>query len=317
MERMLRTTWAIYRAAVQERADVYHFHDVELVPVGMLLRLRGYRVVYDIHEDYPREILSKYYIPVQARTFIAKMVEKMENLAASRFSALVIVTPHIAQRFRRLNEHVFTVQNFPLLDELIDEDCITSWHRREAAVIYVGNITIMRCIREMIAAIDLVSEDRAVKLYLAGTYSPAGLRDEVASLRGWKRVRELGFLDREGVKRALQRVKAGLVVFRPGLNNTNAYPNKMFEYMAAGIPVVASDFPLWREIVKKSGCGILVDPLDPRAIADAIAQLLDNPQEAEAMGQRGRRAVEELYNWESEERKLLTLYEQLDSAGHL
>jgi len=80
--------------------------------------------------------------------------------------------------------------------------------------------------------------------------------------------------------------------------------------------VVASDFPLWREVVNKSGCGILVDPLDPRAIATAMAHLLHNPQKAEEMGQRGRRAVEELYNWESEKRKLLTLYEQLLSGGY-
>ena len=313
---MLRTTWAIYRAAAQEKADVYHFHDVELVPVGMLLRLRGNRVVYDIHEDYPREILSKYYIPVWLRPLLARVVEKIENLAVSRFSALVVTTPHIARRFRHLEGPVFTVQNFPILDELVDDTRIIPWHLREAAVIYVGNITIMRCIREMITAIGLLSDDHSVELHLAGTYSPPGLRNEVASLRGWKRVRELGFLDRQGVKRALQRVRAGLVLFRPGLNYTNAYPNKMFEYMAAGIPLVASDFPLWREVVNKAGCGILVDPLDPRATTAAIAHLLHHPQEAEAMGQRGRRAVEELYNWESEKKKLLTLYEQLESAGY-
>ena len=316
LERMLRTTWAIYRAAVQERADVYHFHDVELVPVGMLLRLRRHRVVYDIHEDYPREILSKYYVPVWLRPLLARVVEKIENLAVSRFSALVITTPHIAERFRHLDRPVFIVQNFPILNELVDGTRTTPWQRREAAVIYVGNITIMRCIREMIAAIELLPEDLSAELHLAGTYSPPGLRNDVANLRGWKRVRELGFLDRQGVKQALQRVKAGLVLFRPGLNYTNAYPNKMFEYMAAGIPVVASDFPLWREVVNKSGCGILVDPLDPRAIATAMAHLLHNPQKAEEMGQSGRRAVEELYNWESEKRKLLTLYEQLVSGGY-
>jgi glycosyltransferase involved in cell wall biosynthesis len=314
---MFRTTWAVFRAAVKEKAEVYHLHDVELIAVGMLLRLRGCKVIYDVHEDYPRLILSKYYIPARLRPLLAKVVEEVEDFAASRFSALVITTPHIAQRFQHLRAHVVVVQNFPLLHELVDDGRIIPWHRREEAVIYIGSMTIERSIREMIAAIDLVSVDRSVELHLAGTYSPAGLRDEVASLHGWKRVRELGFLDRRGVKRSLERVKAGLALFRPEPNYTNSYPNKMFEYMAVGIPVVASDFPLWREIVNESGCGLLVDPLDPRAIADAIAQLLDNPQEAEAMGQRGRRAVEGLYNWENEEKKLLALYEQLLSPGCL
>jgi glycosyltransferase involved in cell wall biosynthesis len=312
---MLRTTWAIYRAAVKEKADIYHCHDVELAPVGMLLRLRGYKVIYDIHEDYPRLILSKYYIPARLRPLLARVVEKIENVAASRFSALVIATPHIAQRFQHLHAHAVVVQNFPILHELVDDGRIIPWHRREEAVIYIGSMTIERCIREMIAAIGLVSEDRSVELYLAGTYSPASLRDEVASLHGWKQARELGFLDRGGVKRSLERVKAGLALFHPEPNYTNSYPNKMFEYMAVGIPVVASDFQLWREIVNESGCGLLVDPFDPRAIASAIAYLLDNPREAEAMGQRGRRAVEGLYNWEHEEKKLLALYEQLLSPG--
>jgi glycosyltransferase involved in cell wall biosynthesis len=308
IERMTRTVWAIYRAALDEEADVYHFHDVELVPVGLLLRRRGSTVIYDIHEDYPRDMVSKYYLPVWLRPVLGKAVELLENLAARHFSALIIVTPHIYQRYQHVNARTVVVQNFPLLHELASDVSMVPWPQREAAVAYIGNITTVRCIREMISAIALLPEDYAAELHLAGAYSPETLREQVAKLPGWKRVRELGYLDRRGVQQSLGRVKAGLVLFYPEPNYVNAYSNKMFEYMAAGIPVIASDFPLWREIVQKSACGILVDPLDPQAIAGAIAYVLNNPKEAVAMGRRGRLAVQERYNWENEETKLLALY---------
>ncbi|MBD3768073.1 MAG: glycosyltransferase, partial [Gammaproteobacteria bacterium] len=100
----------------------------------------------------------------------------------------------------------------------------------------------------------------------------------------------------------------GLVTFLPAPNHIDAQPNKMFEYMSAGLPIITSIFPLWREIVEGNQCGLCVDPLDPQAIGEAIQYLIDNPVEAEQMGKNGRQAVEQKYNWTIEEQKLLDLY---------
>ncbi|MCY4211547.1 MAG: glycosyltransferase, partial [Gammaproteobacteria bacterium] len=106
-------------------------------------------------------------------------------------------------------------------------------------------------------------------------------------------------------------VRAGLVLYHPTPGILNAYPTKMFEYMSVGLPVIASDFPAWRHIVDRAECGLLVNPLEPSAIADAMLWLLNNPQEAERMGRRARKAAEEFYSWEREGDKLIRLYKKL------
>jgi glycosyltransferase involved in cell wall biosynthesis len=121
----------------------------------------------------------------------------------------------------------------------------------------------------------------------------------------------LGVLDRRGVAEVLGRSVAGLVTLHPLVNYLDALPIKMFEYMSAGIPVIASDFVLWREIVQDGGCGLCVDPLKPNEIANAIDYLVTHPDEARRLGQNGRRAVVERYNWTVEEGKLLAFYGRL------
>jgi glycosyltransferase involved in cell wall biosynthesis len=128
---------------------------------------------------------------------------------------------------------------------------------------------------------------------------------------GWARVDFHGWADRPAVARILASCRGGLVLFHPEPNHVTAQPNKMFEYMAAGLPVIASDFPLWREIVDGAGCGLLVDPMDPAAIARAMQWIIDHPEEAAEMGRRGRAAVEHTYNWEAESTKLIELYRRL------
>ena len=140
---------------------------------------------------------------------------------------------------------------------------------------------------------------------------PRSLEEELIHEPGWAYVDMMGWLGRPEVTALYRRVRVGLVLFQPAPNHVESQPNKLFEYMAAGLPVVASDFPLWRKLVTDLECGLVVDPSDPRAIADAVQWLIDHPAEAQAMGERGRMAVLEKYNWEVESGKLLALYESL------
>lgn len=314
LARMTLTVWQVYRTALHCQADIYHFHDPELIPAGLLLRARGKKVIYDIHEDLGRDIQSKYYVPVVFRRPLAWMTDRLEGAACRCFTGLLTATETIARRFAGLNRRTQVLNNFPLVKELAP-DTNRPWSARAESVAYVGGITPDRGIKEVVAAMHLLPESLPARLELAGPFEPESLRNEIASLPGWERVNGLGVLNRAGVAGLLRKTRAGLVLFHPEPNNVNAQPNKLFEYMSAGIPVIASDFPLWRKIVAGCGCGLLVDPQNPPQIARAIEYLLTHPTEAEQMGNRGREAVSRTFNWECEERRLLEFYGRVLEAA--
>jgi glycosyltransferase involved in cell wall biosynthesis len=307
-DRMIHTVRAAYQAAVDRGADVYHFHDPELIPIAVLLKLQGKRLVYDVHEDVPKQILTKPWIAPWVRAIVAKGVALVEDISVRLFDGIAAATPAIARRFP--TEKTFIVQNFPILEELGTLD-IQPHANSPLDVVYVGGITEIRGIREMVQAMALLPERLDARLIVAGRFVPADLECAVRSVPGWTRVDFLGWQSRSQVTALLRQVRAGLVLFHPAPNHVDAQPTKLFEYMSAGIPVIISDFPLWREIVEGAGCGLLVDPLDPIAIARAIQWMLERPEEAEAMGRCGQRAVYRRYNWELESKNLLTLYEDV------
>lgn len=305
--RILAGVWRMYRTVLAARPAIVHFHDPELIPMGFLLKLSGIRVIYDVHEDVPLQILSKDWVPPTLRRPISKLIEGIEAVAGRAFDAVVVATPSIGLRFPR--ENTVLVQNFPLLDELVAASA-QPYAERTANFAYVGVITVERGAREMVSAL---ARDPAegMRLVMAGEIYPSGLRAELEKLDGWQQVEFIGFANRTQVADLLGRARAGLVIFHAEPNHVEAQPNKMFEYMAAGLPVIVSDFPLWREIVDGAQCGLLVDPLDAGAIAAAMDWILRNPVDAEAMGRRGRQAVERTYNWVPEADRLIVCYRRL------
>ncbi len=298
---------AAFKKVRQFAPEVVHFHDPELLPLCLLLRLSGYKVVYDVHEDVPKQILSKPWIYKPLRRLIAGGMGLLEAIGGRLFDRIVVVTPKIAQRFPA--NKTIIVQNFPLVSEFAGVD-VASYAGRPAHFGYVGGITSIRGSFEMVEAAGLLRE-RHVRLTMAGNFQPPAHQAELEQHPAWDQVDFIGWADRKSLAQLLGSVRAGLVLFHPLPNHVDAQPNKLFEYMAAGLPVIASDFPLWRDLVTAADCGILVDPLDRHAIARAMASILDGPEEAEAMGRRGRQAVHETYNWLPESRKLITLYEDL------
>jgi glycosyltransferase involved in cell wall biosynthesis len=309
LARMTRTVWNVFREAQKCDADIYHFHDPELLPAAVLLRICGRRVIYDVHEDFPKDVLIKTYLPKWSRRFIARIMESAELAACRRFSAVVCVTPSIAKRFEPANSRTVTLFNYPYPEELIGENP-PSWESRNIAATYVGTITPQRGIAEMVRAMGFLSESLGATLEIAGDAMP----EEVKAFPGWSRVRFHRALDQRSTYRLLRNVRVGLVCEHPIPTFLEAVPVKLFEYMGAGLPVIASDFPLWRKMLSDVECAIYVDPLDARGIAQAIEYLLTNPAKAEEMGRRGQAAVLKKFNWNTQARKLEDLYLSLASA---
>ncbi|MBB6012238.1 glycosyltransferase involved in cell wall biosynthesis [Aquamicrobium lusatiense] len=304
LDRMTRATSRVLKAALELDADLYHLHDPELLPVGLKLKRRGKRVIFDAHEDVPKQILSKAYLHPFVRKPISMAIAGFERFACSRLNHVVAATPVIRDKFLALDIRSTDINNFPMLGEL---DGAVRWEQKAREVCYVGGVFATRGIVEMVSSMEI--SRTGARLELGGLFIEKDTHEKVKAMPGWVQVDELGFLDRSRVRDVLSRSMAGLVTLHPTPAYLDSLPVKMFEYMSAGLPLIASDFPLWREIVEGNNCGICVDPLDPAAIAEAIDRLVENPDLARRMGENGQRAVHERYNWAIEEKKLLALYD--------
>ncbi|MCS7305981.1 MAG: glycosyltransferase family 4 protein [Thermoguttaceae bacterium] len=308
-ERIFALAWYAFRQAIQQRAEVYHFHDPELLPVGVLLKRRtGAKVVYDVHEDVPEQMLSKDWIPSLLRRPLAWLFHRWEKWAAGRLDAVVVATEGIAQKFPA--HQPIVVHNFPDL-RMWPNFPRRDLQSRARMIVYAGGISRQRGAVEMVQAMEYLKFSGPVWLKLIGKFEPLELCQQLQSLPGYQRVQHLGWLAPERVYEHLREADVGLVCLHPEPRYMVAWPVKLFEYMAAGLPVVVSDFPLWRQIVEGSGCGLCVNPLRPMEIAQAVDRLLSDPAEAQRMGQHGRQAVEQKYHWDLEAKKLLHLYETL------
>jgi len=305
LERFTKVVDLVLLKAIEIDADIYHIHDPELLRIVSKLKKLNKKVIYDVHEDLPRQTLSKPWINITLRKLISNLIESYENRVAKKCDGIITATPFIRDRFLSINKNTIDINNFPILNELLLDVQYDS--KTENNICYVGGITKIRGIKEIVKSISSID----VKLLLAGDFLEEGLKESTSKLDGWEKVKELGFVNRGEVKEVYTKSKLGLVTLHPVINYIDSLPVKMFEYMAAGIPVVASNFPLWKSIIEDKKCGICVDPLNPEEITNAIKYLLENPKEAGIMGENGKRLVKEKYNWTIEENKLFNFYTNL------
>ena len=302
IKRILVSSRKVYQEALKIDADIYHVHDPELLPYARKLKKKNKIVIYDSHEDVPRQVMAKEWIPVACRKMISIIYEKYEKGIARKLDCVITATPHIQQVFERYGAKAYAVRNYPLLQDIHGEN--DDYIERNNFACYAGGITEIRGITDIVKAIKCSSG----QLLLAGFIEEEYQR-ELELLPGYKKTKLLGFLNRKQIGEMYNRSKVGVAVLRKTPNHVNALAIKLFEYMAAGIPIVCSNFPLWVEIVGENGCGICVEPENIEDIKKAIDFIFENPEAGKKMGDKGKQIVKEKYNWEKEESKLLKLYE--------
>ncbi|MGB3902257.1 MAG: glycosyltransferase family 4 protein [Bacteroidales bacterium] len=304
-KRIILTTKRVYKKALMLDADIYHFHDPELIPIGLKLLKRNKKVVYDVHEDVPKQLLSKPYLNKFILKMIANAFKKYENKSVNKFTAIVTVVPEITNRLKQYNDKTVEVRNYPKLNEFAKIN--VQWEDRENAMVYIGSISKIRGIYEMMQ----VAYKANIKLHLAGNFSTRSLETDLQNHKEWEQVIYHGVLGRDELVALLSKVKIGLLLLHPVPNHLIALSTKIFEYLAAGLPIIASDIPHYKEIIEVNNCGFCVNPFDIESIADKVSLLINNNQIAEEMGLNGRNAIEKYYNWENEGKKLIELYKTI------
>lgn len=306
--RLVRMSLGVARAvfrAIRMRPSVVHLHDPELIPSVALFRLFGIKVVFDSHEHIAASMTNKQYLPRAVRGVVRRMTGLLVSFVDRAASGIVTATPAIADDFH--NPRRAVIQNSPILDQWTE---VADEVRPPGHLVFIGCLSEVRGAFQMLDAIERLGATHGAHLTIAGDISD-DLLARLQAHAGWRYTDYVGMLDRSELAELLARSTVGVVLFLPEPNHIYSQPTKMFEYMAAGVPVLASDYPLWRELVVTSGVGVVTNPLDVDSIVSAAASLLDSPVESAKMGRRGRELVETTRNWAVEAEHLIAFYDDL------
>ena len=308
-ERMTFTMIRAFILALNEKADIFHLHDPELLPMGLMLRILGRHVVYDMHENVPKQILNKDWIPKFLRRPIVALVKVFE-WGAFKNIAVVMAEKSYSASYKSIKEQE-VILNMPIVDELMNLTPIENAKRYHIG--YIGRVTRNRGALIILNALkNIRNSGFPVSFECIGTIDPDVANDnsfQAAVTEKW--LHAPGRLPpRDGWPR-IAGCQIGVAVLQPIGNYMESYPTKMFEYMAMGLPVVVSNFKLYRDVVEKFHCGICVDPEDNNAVTNALQFLLENPKQAKKMGQNGKDAVQDNFNWDIELDKLCDFYHKL------
>jgi len=298
----------IFRKAFNQPNDsIFCIHDSDILFVGLLLKVFGRTVIYDAHEDTPLQISYQHWIPNVLRKPYAALYFLIEKVCGLFFDAIIVAEPVIAKYFPPSKTSL--VRNFPFAKDFERID-VKPFRERKNAIVYVGTLSRVRGLFEMLNAARIAEGKCDFEFVLGGNFAPASLEADV--IANYK-VTYLKWVNYEALVTLLADCKLGLILPNPVKRYKTNYPVKMFEYMAAGVPVLGSREGESAKFVHDAACGILVNPLDIQEIAEAIVNVLANEAKAEQMGLNGRRAVMEYLNWENESKVLLTLYHKLNS----
>ena len=305
-ERFFKSKKSILKKALEIDADVYHLHDPDLLNIVKDLQKQKKKIIFDSHEDYPQLIKEKEWIPKIFRNLVSKYYENRERKILKKIDAVVSVTPHIVDRLKKINYNTYMITNYPILSTEKIVKC-DDGH----TICFAGGISSQWLHHNIIKAINEINN---IKYILIGDNENSYF-ETIKTIKGFDKVEVIGKIPKEEVLKFYNKSTLGIA-----LNDYVANVNykigtigntKIFEYMEAGLPVVATDFELWKEIIEKNDCGICVNPNDIEQIKQAILYIINHPKEAKQMGINGNRIVVEQYNWLTQEEILYDMYYKL------
>ena len=306
-KKLVTSPWLLYKRALKlPKESIFHLHDSELLWIGVLMKLRGRRLIYDAHEDTPQQITYQHWIPRFFRKPYAWFYYLLEKLCGRWFEHIIVAEPVIAKYFPPSKTTL--IRNFPIVSQFPEPT--VDYQQRSKNVIYVGLLSHPRGAVEMAEAAKIAKASEHFKMIFAGDFSPPSLRDQIVNNYP---VEYIQWMEFPKLIHLMMDSRVGMIIPHPIERYNTNYPIKLFEYMAASMPVIASKFGESARFIQEAQSGVVVDPLNPKEVAGAIHWLLGHSPEAAEMGRRGRQFVKEKWNWETEARKLVELYKELFS----
>ncbi|MGJ6980633.1 glycosyltransferase family 4 protein [Aestuariimicrobium soli] len=305
--RLVGSQWEGWRKLVELKPDLLHIHDPELLPLAVAYgRRRRVPVIYDAHEDLVKQLGTKPWLNRHTERVVNPLARTLLGLADRSCAAVVTATDDIAANFSTRRggraRPVVTVRNLPWRRDFTVADVAAN----PRVAVYTGDLTEERGLSLMVDSVAAVPEAR---LLLAGRrlVPAADLENDVVDYRGLVPPSDL-----PGI---IASARVGLIFLKRLPNYENSIPTKVFEYMASGVPFLATDFPAWKRLFGGCEGGVFVDTDDPEAVVQALTALLDDPERCAALGRKGREAVEREFSFEAEAPKLVELVRSLLAAA--
>ena len=306
--RMIKTVRFIFNKAKKLDSDIYHLHDPELIPIGLKLKSLGKKVIFDVHENIPLDILEKEYIPPILRKVTSFLYKKYEKRSLKQFDALILAENSYLKYYSSFNRNIKVVQNMPDLNQL---NKFKNYNRNKNEIFYIGDISNARGFDIIIESLKILKNKIPnIFMHCVGNYDKKYLQ----SIDFKKINQNIKFYGELPLPKGLEyskNAKVGISILKPLQNYIESYSTKIFEYMAIGLPVITSNFKLYKNVIEKYNCGICVNPFDPFEIAEACTNILRNNILSTSMTLNGIDIVKNNFNWEIEKKKLLCLYKNL------
>jgi len=286
----------LLKRALKVKPDVFHFHDFELWPIAIILRMLGYKVVADVHEDVPAQLRQRSWVPKYLKLPLSSIAAFIENNLSRFMAGVIVADTTLKARFEQYNRNTIDICNYPLLYELPEPTT-----KSKFSVLSVGGVFDERCADLIIKASKQLED---VSFSIGG-----GIASSYQDL-SWQtdNCRYLGRLSFEQVQVEYSNADIIIVMFSDAPNHRDIKSNRFFESMYASKAVLVSAMPNWVDFVDRYQCGIAVDLSSSQALIEAITQLKEDKQSTTEMGRRGREAVLNAFSWNSEELKLNSFY---------
>ncbi|MDO1604835.1 glycosyltransferase [Lactobacillus sp. YT155] len=304
-----------YQQFMNSNAYFLHIQDPELLIVAYFVKKKlgdKVQIIYDMHEHLPAAIKTKTWIPKFMRERFSRIVSSVEKKLMKSCDSTLFAELSYKDNYQDMELDSVDILNYPQYQP----DEFTLSHSADNiafTLVYVGALIEQRGLYEMIDLIDELVNKRKVivQLNLVGQINenPDRLKEYIAQRNLNDFINLLGRKPYSQIWKIYHESDLGLCLLQPTPNNLNSQSTKLFEYMAAGLPFIASDFPAFHRICEEFKCGIDFDPTNSELMADWIVEFMADEALRIQMGQQGIKAFQEHYNWQIEEKKLIQLYE--------